>query len=119
MVCFDRHLGCPFVVLGYRLLPSCYPDAGRRGRPAGTWRVADAAPGYTRSGSARTSRIDDRGAAPQPDRWSGGSPRSKENAVLLIVAIVLLIIAIAGGVIVHPLLFVLALVAIAVYFSGR
>jgi hypothetical protein len=39
--------------------------------------------------------------------------------VLLIVAIVLLIIAIAGGVIIHPLLFILALVAIAVYFSGR
>jgi hypothetical protein len=34
-------------------------------------------------------------------------------------AIVLLCIAIAGGVIVHPLLFLLALVAIAVFFSGR
>jgi hypothetical protein len=39
--------------------------------------------------------------------------------VLLIVAIVLLCIAIAGGVIIHPGLFVLALIAIAVYFSGR
>jgi hypothetical protein len=39
--------------------------------------------------------------------------------MLLAVAIVLLIIAIAGGVIIHPILFVLALVAIAVYFSGR
>lgn len=39
--------------------------------------------------------------------------------MLLIVAIVLLALAIAGGVIVNPLLFVLALVAIAVYFSGR
>lgn len=39
--------------------------------------------------------------------------------MLLILAIVLLCIAIAGGVIVHPLLFLLALVAIAVFFSGR
>ncbi len=39
--------------------------------------------------------------------------------MLLILAIVLLIIAIAGGVIVNPLLFVLALVALALYFSGR
>jgi hypothetical protein len=39
--------------------------------------------------------------------------------MLLLLAIVLLIIAIAGGVIVHPILFALALVAIAIYFSGR
>jgi hypothetical protein len=39
--------------------------------------------------------------------------------MLLAIAIVLLIIAIAGGVIIHPILFALALVAIAVYFSGR
>jgi hypothetical protein len=39
--------------------------------------------------------------------------------MLLVVAIILLIIAIAGGVIVHPLLFLLALIAIAMYFSGR
>jgi hypothetical protein len=39
--------------------------------------------------------------------------------MLLILAIVLLVIAIAGGVIIHPLLFLLALVAIAVYFSGH
>jgi hypothetical protein len=39
--------------------------------------------------------------------------------MLLIVAIVLLVIAIAGGVIVHPVLFALALVAIAMYFSGH
>jgi hypothetical protein len=37
--------------------------------------------------------------------------------MLLVVAAVLLVIAIAGGVIVHPLLFVLALVAIALFFS--
>jgi hypothetical protein len=39
--------------------------------------------------------------------------------MLLAVAIVLLIIAIAGGVIIHPILFALALVAIAEYFGGR
>jgi hypothetical protein len=39
--------------------------------------------------------------------------------MLLAVAIVLLIIAIAGGVIIHPILFVLTLVAIAVYFADR
>lgn len=39
--------------------------------------------------------------------------------MLLILAIVLLIISIAGGAIVHPILFVLALVALAMFFSGR
>lgn len=39
--------------------------------------------------------------------------------MLLIIAIVLLVVAIAGGAIVHPALFLLALIAIAVYFSGR
>jgi hypothetical protein len=39
--------------------------------------------------------------------------------MLLILAIVLLIVAIAGGVIIHPILFALALVAIAMYFSGH
>ena len=39
--------------------------------------------------------------------------------MLLVVAIVLLIIAIAGGVIVHPLLFALAIVALVLFFTGR
>ncbi|MGB9183544.1 MAG: hypothetical protein WCB67_05725 [Solirubrobacteraceae bacterium] len=39
--------------------------------------------------------------------------------MLLVLAVLLLIVAIAGGVIVHPLLFALALVAIALFFSGR
>jgi hypothetical protein len=39
--------------------------------------------------------------------------------MLLVLAIVLLIIAIAGGVIIHPVLFVLALVALVMFFSGR
>jgi hypothetical protein len=37
----------------------------------------------------------------------------------LILAIVLLVIAIAGGVIVHPLLFALAIVALILFFAGR
>ena len=36
--------------------------------------------------------------------------------MLLILAIVLLVIAIAGGVIVHPLLFALAIVALVLFF---
>jgi len=36
----------------------------------------------------------------------------------LIVGIVLLIIAIAGGVIVHPLLFALAILALLAFFAG-
>jgi hypothetical protein len=39
--------------------------------------------------------------------------------MLLILAGILLVIAIAGGVIIHPILFVLALVAIAMFFSHR
>ena len=39
--------------------------------------------------------------------------------MLLIVGIVLLIIAIAGGAIVHPVLFALAIVAIVLFFMNR
>jgi hypothetical protein len=39
--------------------------------------------------------------------------------MLLILAIVLLVIAIAGGVIIHPLLFALAIVALVLFFTGR
>jgi hypothetical protein len=39
--------------------------------------------------------------------------------MLLVLAVVLLVIAIAGGVVIHPLLFALALVAIALFFSSR
>jgi hypothetical protein len=37
----------------------------------------------------------------------------------LVIAVILLIIAIAGGVIVHPLLFLLAILAIVAFFAGR
>ena len=39
--------------------------------------------------------------------------------MLLIIGIVLLIIAIAGGVIIHPVLFALAIVALVLWFLGR
>ena len=39
--------------------------------------------------------------------------------MLLIIGIILLVIAIAGGAIVHPLLFALAIVALVVFFVGR
>jgi hypothetical protein len=39
--------------------------------------------------------------------------------MLLVLAIVLLVISIAGGVIVHPLLFLLAILALLAFFSGR
>jgi hypothetical protein len=39
--------------------------------------------------------------------------------MLLILAAVLLIIAIAGGVIIHPILFAIAILAIIVFFIGR
>jgi hypothetical protein len=37
--------------------------------------------------------------------------------VLLIIAIILLVIAIAGGVIVHPLIFALAILALILFFA--
>jgi hypothetical protein len=39
--------------------------------------------------------------------------------MLLILGIVLLIIAIAGGVIIHPVLFVIAILALVAFFAGR
>jgi hypothetical protein len=39
--------------------------------------------------------------------------------MLLILGIILLIIAIAGGVIIHPILFALAIVAIILFVMGR
>ena len=39
--------------------------------------------------------------------------------MLLILAIILLIIAIAGGAIIHPIIFALAIVALVLFFVGR
>jgi quercetin dioxygenase-like cupin family protein len=51
--------------------------------------------------------------------WSREAPSGYEGPMLLILAIILLIIAIAGGVIIHPIIFALAIVALALFFSGR
>ena len=45
--------------------------------------------------------------------------RTEGVHVLLILGIILLIIAIAGGVIIHPIIFALAIVAIILFFMGR
>jgi hypothetical protein len=39
--------------------------------------------------------------------------------MLLILGIILLIIAIAGGAIIHPVIFALAIVALVLFFMGR
>jgi hypothetical protein len=39
--------------------------------------------------------------------------------MFLILGVVLLIIAIAGGVIIHPILFVIAILALVAFFAGR
>jgi hypothetical protein len=39
--------------------------------------------------------------------------------LLLIIGVILLIIAIAGGAIIHPVLFALAIVALVLFFMGR
>ena len=53
---------------------------------------------------------------------AGGVTRAvpgRARDMLLILAIILLIIAIAGGVIVHPIIFALAIVALVLFFTGR
>jgi hypothetical protein len=39
--------------------------------------------------------------------------------VLLVLAVILLILAIAGGVVIHPLLFLIAILALVAFFAGR
>lgn len=39
--------------------------------------------------------------------------------MLLAIGVILLIIAIAGGAIIHPVLFALAIVALVLFFTGR
>ena len=50
---------------------------------------------------------------------AGNARSGYGGAMLLILAIVLLIIAIAGGTIIHPLLFLIAILALVAFFSGR
>jgi hypothetical protein len=40
-------------------------------------------------------------------------------SMLLIAGVILLIVAIAGGAIIHPILFALAIVALVLFFMGR
>jgi hypothetical protein len=39
--------------------------------------------------------------------------------MLLVIGVILLIVAIAGGAIIHPVLFALAIVALVLFFMGR
>lgn len=39
--------------------------------------------------------------------------------MLFALAVILLILAVAGGVVVHPLLFLIAILAVMAFFSGR
>lgn len=39
--------------------------------------------------------------------------------MLLTIAIILLVLAVVGGIVIHPLLFLIALLAILVLFAGR
>jgi hypothetical protein len=58
--------------------------------------------------------------APPGIRAESSSPRKEGTLMLwLIAGIVLLVIAIAGGAIVHPVLFALAIVALVIFFMGR
>jgi hypothetical protein len=47
-----------------------------------------------------------------------GNPIGGET-VLLALAVVLLIVAVAGGVLVHPLLFLVAILAVVAFFGNR
>jgi hypothetical protein len=51
--------------------------------------------------------------------YGARNPRKEHRVLWLIIGIVLLIIAIAGGVIIHPILFVLAILALLAFFAGR
>jgi hypothetical protein len=72
--------------------------------------------------SARGRRSADVERGARSERLYGAPPEiaEKEKRMLwLIIGVVLLIIAIAGGVIVHPILFVIAILALVAFFAGR
>jgi hypothetical protein len=56
--------------------------------------------------------------APAPPYGPATSTRKELCMLWLVIGIVLLIVAIAGGAIVHPLLFVLAILALLLFFVG-
>jgi len=49
----------------------------------------------------------------------GNAKSIRRLTMLLALAIVLLIIAVAGGVVIHPLLFLIAVLALVAFFGGR
>ena len=67
-------------------------------------RCADATGGYRTEAALRS---------PQPSVYCKG-----DGMLWLIIGIILLIVAIAGGAIVHPLLFVLAILALLMFVMG-
>ena len=77
-----------------------------------------------RSYPKRRCRISDVAAVTRPlpiarARTTVAASRPLETSMLwLIIGIVLLIIAVAGGAIVHPILFVLAILALVAFFAG-
>lgn len=77
--------------------------------------VAAWPPTGTRS-DVRSATGDPHSAAAVGDICVNTSP---EVGMLLAVAAILLILAVVGGVVVHPLLFLIALLAIVVLFAGR
>src|SRR5579875_1200696 len=94
-------------------------------------RRAGHAPGRLRAREDRTDRAQRRVSAHGRRREDRSPYRTRQGGVnraihpdpggtmLLILAAVLLVIAIAGGVIVHPLLFLIAILAIIVFFIDR
>jgi hypothetical protein len=77
---------------------------------------------YPKSAMSDLRRRGGDAAAPRAPEASlrCGDRLAKEDRVLwLIIGIILLIIAIAGGVIIHPILFVLAILALLAFFAGR
>jgi hypothetical protein len=57
----------------------------------------------------------------EPPGIHQAAQRRKEalEMLMLIIGVILLVIAIAGGVIIHPILFALGIVAIFLFVSGR
>jgi flagellar biosynthesis component FlhA len=48
-----------------------------------------------------------------------GHHEREEMRMLLALAVILFVLAIAGGIVIHPLLFILAVLALLVLFGGR
>ena len=51
--------------------------------------------------------------------WTPETKRGMETEMLLALAVLLLVIAVVGGITIHPLLFLVALVAVLVFAGSR